>query len=185
MYLFRILFVLSIASLTLGNIFDDLLHDLKAAITCGACHTLAVTLKGIAELGDAALVNSVAAVCKATKAGPCKYLKAFSVDLSLQVEDDDVCEGTVQEQGPILARVLRNISPFGETSSKLCNIVQLCDQPPINIYTVPLPAPAADIRIPTSQGRQPFKVVHISDVHVDRQYLVRECGDPSMIDTNG
>ncbi|KAF8918727.1 sphingomyelin phosphodiesterase [Mucidula mucida] len=164
MYLFRILFVLSIASLTLGNIFDDLLHDLKAAITCGACHTLAVTLKGIAELGDAALVNSVAAVCKATKA-----------------EDDDVCEGTVQEQGPILARVLRNISPFGETSSKLCNIVQLCDQPPINIYTVPLPAPAADIRIPTSQGRQPFKVVHISDVHVDRQYLVgteSECTKP-------
>ncbi|KAF9031662.1 Metallo-dependent phosphatase [Hymenopellis radicata] len=153
MYFFRLLFVLSVASLTLGNIIDDLLHALKTATTCGACHTLAVTLKGIAELGDAALVDVVAAVCKATK-----------------VEDDDVCEGTVQEQGPILARVLRNISPFGETSNRLCNI-----------YTVPLPAPAADISIPTSQGRQPFKVVHISDVHIDRQYIVgteSECSKP-------
>ncbi|KAF9031644.1 sphingomyelin phosphodiesterase [Hymenopellis radicata] len=164
MYLFRLVFVLSIASLTLGNIIDDLLNALKTAITCDACHKLALTLKNVAELGDTALVDVVAAVCKAAK-----------------VEDDDVCEGTVQEQGPILARVLRNISPFGATSSKLCNIAQLCNQPPINKYTVPLPAPAADIFIPASQGRQTFKVVHISDVHIDRQYIVgteSECSKP-------
>ena len=88
------------------------------------------------------------------------------------MEDDDVCEGTVEEQGPIFARVLRNISPFGATSKKLCSIVHLCEQPPVQAYNIPFP-PATGKPRRASHGRAPFKVVHISDLHVDRQYKVR------------
>lgn len=91
----------------------------------------------------------------------------------LQVEDDDVCEGLISQQGPILAHDLRSISPFKQTSTKLCEAVfGLCQPPDVNEFKFPLPVAPANPKQWTSQGRQPFQVVHFSDAHIDRQYTV-------------
>lgn len=92
----------------------------------------------------------------------------------MQVEDADVCEGAVKEQGPILANDLRSISAFGQTATKLCDAVfGLCQPPAVNKYTVPFPKPApTNPKKFVSTGKAPIQVVHFSDVHIDRQYTV-------------
>lgn len=61
------LLILVFAPFALANLVDDVLDGLKNAVTCGACHTLVATMKGIAELGDEPFTDVVTAVCKATK----------------------------------------------------------------------------------------------------------------------
>jgi sphingomyelin phosphodiesterase len=89
----------------------------------------------------------------------------------LQVEDDDVCEGLIGEQGPILAHDLRSISPFGRTATLLCEaIFGLCQAPAVSPFKFPLPPAPANPKRWTSDVREPFQVVHFSDVHIDREY---------------
>ena len=92
----------------------------------------------------------------------------------MKLEDDDVCQGTIGEQGPIIARDLRQISTSGQTGTLLCDAaLGLCQAPAVNPYTVPIPSPApANPKVWTSLGRPPFQVLHFSDVHIDRQYTV-------------
>lgn len=63
-----------ISPYVVGNVVEDVLHGIKNAASCSACHGLMVTLKGIAELGDSALVDVVSAVCKATKVSMLSYV---------------------------------------------------------------------------------------------------------------
>ncbi|KAK7039634.1 Metallo-dependent phosphatase-like protein [Favolaschia claudopus] len=134
----------------------DLVQGFKNAVDCDSCHALLVPLKALAELGDSAFVQTLSATCQV-----------------LKLEDEDVCVGAIGEQGPILSHVLRNISPFGKTATKLCEgTFGLCQAPAVNTFTIPLspPGPAAKSP-PKSTGRPTFKVVHFSDVHIDRQYV--------------
>ena len=90
-----------------------------------------------------------------------------------KAEDDDVCDGTLAEQGPIVAHDLRKISPFDRSSTLLCNsVLGLCQQPAVQQFNFPLPTTPKNPKKWTSKGRQPFQVVHFSDVHVDREYTV-------------
>lgn len=90
-----------------------------------------------------------------------------------QAEDDDVCDGALAEQGPIVAHDLRKISPFDRSSTLLCNsIFGLCQQPAVQQLNFPLSSVPENQKQWTSQGRQPFQVVHFSDVHIDREYTV-------------
>lgn len=90
-----------------------------------------------------------------------------------QAEDDDVCDGALAEQGPIVAHDLRKISPFDRSSTLLCNsIFGLCQQPAVQQLDFPLSSVPENQKQWTSQGRQPFQVVHFSDVHIDREYTV-------------
>lgn len=90
-----------------------------------------------------------------------------------QAEDDDVCDGALAEQGPIVAHDLRKISPFDRSSTLLCNsIFGLCQQPAVQQLKFPLSSVPKNQKQWTSQGRQPFQVVHFSDVHIDREYTV-------------
>jgi sphingomyelin phosphodiesterase len=94
---------------------------------------------------------------------------------SVQVVDDDVCEGAVGQQAPVLAHNLRSINPLGQTATKLCDsLLGLCQQPKVNAYNVPFakPAPASYTK-PQAGKKAPFQVVHFSDIHIDRQYTVR------------
>ena len=89
--------------------------------------------------------------------------------------DDDVCEGAVGQQAPVLAHNLRSINPLGQTATKLCDsLLGLCQQPKVNAYAVPFakPAPASYTK-PETGKKAPFQVVHFSDIHIDRQYTVR------------
>ncbi|KAJ7640733.1 Metallo-dependent phosphatase-like protein [Mycena polygramma] len=135
---------------------ETIVNALKNAVDCDSCHALLVPLKGLAELGDSAFVQTLIATCKAFK-----------------LEDEDVCIGAISEQGPILAHALRGMTPYGKTATKLCEgTFGLCQAPPATEYTVPLPeaGPASARTAPVSSGKPPFQVVHFSDVHIDRQY---------------
>lgn len=92
----------------------------------------------------------------------------------VKAADNDVCQGLISEQGPILAHDLRSISALGQTAIKLCNsLVGLCDDPAVNPHTVEFPKPLpAKPRKFISSGKSPFQVVHVSDVHIDRMYTV-------------
>ncbi|KAJ7754601.1 hypothetical protein B0H16DRAFT_1542926 [Mycena metata] len=74
-------------------------------------------------------------------------------------EDDDVCTGTITEQGSILAHVLREILPFGQTATKLCaGTLGVCQSPPVNQYKFPFPGSKAGVFRPVaSAGRTPFQ----------------------------
>ncbi|KXN83061.1 Sphingomyelin phosphodiesterase [Leucoagaricus sp. SymC.cos] len=137
-----------------ASLVDDIVTALTQAVDCDSCHALLIPLKGLAALGNSAFSDTMAAVCKAIGA-----------------EDDDVCDGALGEQGPILAHDLRAISPFGRTSTQLCNSVfGLCQQPTVNQMDFPLPVTPANPKQWTSKGRQPFQVAHFSDSHIDRDY---------------
>ncbi|KAJ7913871.1 sphingomyelin phosphodiesterase [Mycena leptocephala] len=143
---------------------DDIIDGLKNAVDCDSCHSLLVPLKTLAELGDSAFVQTLTATCKVFK-----------------LEDEDVCVGSISEQGPILAHALRSISVFGKTATKLCEgTFGLCQAPAVSPYTIPLPKasrPASAARMPfASTGKTPFQVVHFSDVHVDRNEFEAQAG---------
>jgi sphingomyelin phosphodiesterase len=89
-----------------------------------------------------------------------------------KLEDKDVCQGAIGQQGPILAQNLRQISALGQTATLICDaVLGLYQAPDVNSYTVPSPAPA-NPKVWKSSGKAPFHVFHFSDVHIDRQYTV-------------
>ncbi|EAU93605.2 sphingomyelin phosphodiesterase [Coprinopsis cinerea okayama7 len=159
MRIFRSLLCSILLCLTLvrASLVDDIINAIKNGVTCGGCHSLLAPLKVLALLGDGPFVGTFTAVCKG--------LTSF---------DDDVCEGAVRTQAPIIAHDLRSINPFGQTARKLCDgLLGLCQPPAVNQYQVPFPKPPpATPKTFVSTGKTPFKVVHFSDIHIDRNYTV-------------
>ncbi|KAJ3501560.1 hypothetical protein NLJ89_g9284 [Agrocybe chaxingu] len=152
----RIAVVLSLfLAVAQASLIDDIIKAIAQTLSCASCHSLLVVLQGLALFGDKVFSETFVGVCKL-----------------LQVQDDDVCEGVLRQQGPILAHNLRSISALGQTSTKLCStLLGLCQPPPVNRYTVPIPRPApSNPKVWTSTGQAPFQVVHFSDVHIDRSY---------------
>ncbi|KAF7986343.1 hypothetical protein HWV62_35336 [Athelia sp. TMB] len=146
---------LSTPALVSASLVSEIIQALEGAIDCTGCHLLMVPLQLLAKLGDTIFVDTIVAVCQ-----------------TLKLEDDDVCQGAVSEQGPIIAQDLRQISTTGSASTLLCaSVFGLCQQPAINPYTVPFPSPApSNPKAWLSSGQAPFQVIHFSDVHIDRQY---------------
>ncbi|RDB27900.1 putative sphingomyelin phosphodiesterase asm-3 [Hypsizygus marmoreus] len=140
--------------LVYGSLIDDILDAIEKAVDCGSCHALLLPLGGLALLGDSAFSGTVTAICKV-----------------LKIQDDDVCEGIIKQQGPILAHNLRHINPLGKTATKLCDSFGLCQPPAVNKYTVPFPKAApTNPKVFVSKGGPTFQVSHFSDVHIDREY---------------
>lgn len=139
----------------IGSLVDDIVYGIEGAVDCGGCHALLFPLQGLAYLGDSVFSDTIIAVCKV-----------------LRLEDPDVCQGAIAEQAPIISHNLRSISAFGETATKLCDVLfGLCQPPPVNPFSVPFPKPApTNPKTFVSTGKTPFQVVHFSDVHIDRQY---------------
>ncbi|KAI0031271.1 acid sphingomyelinase [Vararia minispora EC-137] len=132
---------------------DQILAALGNATDCASCHASVLPpIRTLAALGDSAFVSTFIQVCEVTGA-----------------EDNDVCEGELQRSGPILAHDLRNFEVGGVTATKFCEALFGLLTP----FTVEFPKPAP-LMPPAfvSKGRTPFKVVHMSDVHIDRQYTV-------------
>ncbi|PFH49603.1 hypothetical protein AMATHDRAFT_62842 [Amanita thiersii Skay4041] len=138
-----------------AGLVDDIIDALEHAVDCASCHALLATLEVPALLGDTIFSDAFISVCK-----------------TLNVEDDDVCEGIIGQQGPIIAHDLRETSSLGQTATKICDaLLGLCQPPDVNPFTVKFPRSAPlNPKNFTSQGRTPFQVVHFSDVHIDRQY---------------
>jgi len=93
-----------------------------------------------------------------------------------QTEDDDVCEGLIALEGPIIARAIREMIPGSKTSRLFCvTFLGICPYPDITPYQVVFPAAklshgSSSSRRPSPSGRNPLKVVHFSDIHVDPFY---------------
>ncbi|THV01290.1 sphingomyelin phosphodiesterase [Dendrothele bispora CBS 962.96] len=142
-----------------ASLFDDVLQALESLVDCASCHAALVPLQTLAFQGDDAFDTVFIEICDA-----------------LQLEDPDVCQGTFTSIGPIIAHDLRSISVTGETAGRLCDaLFGFCSSNVSTPFTVPLPPPKASAPTPSgppSKRREPFQVVHISDVHIDRQYTV-------------
>ncbi|KIM91286.1 hypothetical protein PILCRDRAFT_507 [Piloderma croceum F 1598] len=148
-------FALLPSSCTARDLLAETLTAFENAVDCKSCHALLVPLKALAELGNSAFVDTIVTLCE-----------------TLKLEDDDVCQGTVGEQGPIIAQDLRQISLSGQTGTLICDaVLGLCQAPAVNPHTVPIPEAApANPKVWNSSGNAPFQVLHFSDVHIDRQY---------------
>ena len=94
----------------------------------------------------------------------------------MKAEDPDVCAGLIAGSGPIIAHDLRQISATGPSARRLCEaLFGMCSSKSVDPFTVPLPPKSSQRPIaPSSPDTETFQVVHISDVHIDRQYMVSE-----------
>ncbi|KAF8524305.1 sphingomyelin phosphodiesterase [Hysterangium stoloniferum] len=142
---------------SLADLLDDILAALKNAVDCTSCQALLVPLQTLAHLGNDPFVQTFTEICEA-----------------LKLQDDDVCAGTFNLTGPVLAHSLRQFTVGGTTAVKFCTVTfGLCTQPPVQLFNVSFPKPAPQYpKQFKSQRRVPFQVIHISDVHIDRQYTV-------------
>ncbi|GBE81548.1 predicted protein [Sparassis crispa] len=149
--------LLLLPSLAACGLLEEIERGIKKMVDCASCYSMLPTFQAVALLGDRAFVNTITTACN-----------------DLRIEDRDVCEGAIATQGPILAHDLRHFSLRSQTATKFCEAVfGLCQSPPINEYIVPFPKPAPSTpKVFKSSGRPPVQVVHVSDVHIDRQYTV-------------
>ncbi|KAJ7115438.1 sphingomyelin phosphodiesterase [Mycena epipterygia] len=136
---------------------DPLLSAVQNATDCPSCLGLLGEFQSLAVTGDDAFIIAFTSLC-----------------IDLGAADPDVCTGLVAREGPILAHDLRHINVTGQTAEKLCDaLLGLCVVHPVNPFTVPFPKPApAHPKAFKSRGRPPVRVVHLSDVHIDRMYTV-------------
>ncbi|KAF9269665.1 sphingomyelin phosphodiesterase [Marasmius fiardii PR-910] len=140
---------------------NDLLTVISRMDDCSSCRDLLVQLKDLAVQGDDVFVENFIGLCQA-----------------LQIAEPIVCDGLITKSGPIIAHDLRQINvTYGKASAGLCDaLFGFCSTNTSTPFKVPLPAPHHDrgqkAHSDNQPRKQPFKVVHISDVHIDREYTV-------------
>ncbi|KAF3771386.1 sphingomyelin phosphodiesterase [Cryphonectria parasitica EP155] len=137
------------------DIVSEILDDIEDLAECSACEALLVVLQALAHLGNDAFTDTIVAIC-----------------VALQIEDDDVCAGAIGLEGPILAHDLRNMDIPSKTAELFClTIFGLCQWPAVDTsYSVSMSAKPANASRPEPSGETPIQIVHISDIHVDRNY---------------
>ncbi|KAJ4141143.1 hypothetical protein NW768_000350 [Fusarium equiseti] len=133
---------------------DRIWKQIQGVSSCSGCQGLLLTFKSLANLGDRTFINTLQDVCKKSK-----------------VEDADVCDGTIELQGPIIAEALRNVAIGSKTAQHFCvTFLGLCSYPDVEEWDVPLPPDRSHIKRPIPSGKDPIRVVHYSDIHVDQLY---------------
>ncbi|PLW08860.1 hypothetical protein PCANC_21846 [Puccinia coronata f. sp. avenae] len=153
---------------TRRDLVDQLAHSIENLSTCASCKALLIPLVSIAHLGDHKLLATLVAFCT-----------------GLGIQDPEVCRGALGAQAPILAHSLRSMSLSGPAATLFCaKTFGLCDDPPVRDWPdMPLP-PLTLLRSPSTRShparssrsktkpREPLQVIHISDLHIDREYTV-------------
>ncbi|KAI1079327.1 putative acid sphingomyelinase [Whalleya microplaca] len=130
-------------------------EDTQSPASCVACEAILIQLKLAASRGDEFFVGAVTELCK--RSG---------------IEDEDVCEGSISLEGPIVARSLRGIIPGSRTSRLACvAFMGLCSYPEVEARNISFPAPRPPTTRPAPSGRKPLHIVHYSDIHVDPLYV--------------
>ena len=98
----------------------------------------------------------------------------------MQVQPDDVCDGAVALEGPIIAAAIRKMSVGSRTAQGfLTTFVGVCGDPAVPEWSVPFPSAKPSGGRPKPSGKDPIKVVHYSDIHLDPLYVPgasTECG---------
>lgn len=137
------------------DLVSEILTEIEDLAECTACQGLLVVLQALAHLGNDAFTSVIVEVCEA-----------------LKVEDDDVCAGAIGLEGPILAHDLRGMTIPSKTSDLFClTVFGLCQWPEVDTsYDLGLSAKPMNASRPAPSGQTPIEIVHISDIHVDRNY---------------
>ncbi|KAF7304142.1 Saposin B-type domain-containing protein [Mycena indigotica] len=127
----------------------------RATVDCPSCLGLLSQLQPLAKSSTDALVVQLTGLCIQLGAAPA-----------------DVCSGVVNGAGPVLATALRQINVTGPTGERLCGaLMNVCTTKTPVPFTVPFPKPPpVHPKVWKSRGRVPFRVAHLSDVHIDRGY---------------
>ncbi|KAI8633042.1 V-type ATPase [Xylariaceae sp. FL1651] len=90
-----------------------------------------------------------------------------------EIQDDDVCAGSIALEGPIVAHSLRGLNIGSKTSRLICvALFGLCPFPEVEKYDVPFPSPKPNERRPEPSKKSPLRIVHYSDIHIDPWYTV-------------
>ncbi|KAJ3772053.1 sphingomyelin phosphodiesterase [Lentinula raphanica] len=164
LYYYRRLWLLTsvLATFTVTGVVaqnsSQILSVLESIVDCASCLAALIPLQVLAHLGNDAFSDTFIAVC----------------DIA-QLEDPDVCSGLLSRLGPIIAHDLRSIDVAGQTGNRLCDaLFGFCASKTPNAFSVPLPSPTGPVAPPSTPTvrKAPFQVVHISDVHIDREYTV-------------
>ncbi|GAA5892910.1 hypothetical protein JCM5296_006039 [Sporobolomyces johnsonii] len=157
---------------------------LEMTLSCATCTAMLAPMQALARLGDGPMIDLIVGICQ-----------------GYEIEAQDVCLGAVQAQVPILAHDLRSLSLESRGAQMLCSaLVDLCPINETTPYTVALSAAPqgkvaerrstsedrqGDIPVEEadgkSSGRAAFQVLHLSDVHIDREYVEgseADCGKP-------
>ncbi|KAH7165955.1 Metallo-dependent phosphatase-like protein [Dactylonectria macrodidyma] len=100
----------------------------------------------------------------------------------VQAEDDDVCDGAIALEGPIIVKAIRNMKIGSRTSKEFCiTFLGICEYPEVQKWSVPFPSKKPASARPAPSGKKPIKVVHYSDIHIDPLYVEgsnAECTKP-------
>lgn len=173
---------------------------IETAASCTACATALAPLKVLAHAGDDAFTGVIVEFCIGSAASR-PFLARYSQQLAnnpflrspSQMADPDVCRGAIGSQAPILAHSLRSLSVHSPGATRLCtNVFGLCPITAVVPHKVDLPpepqaVPSKEFARRSKLGEtglrrkwedeahdgDTFQVVQISDVHIDKEYLVR------------
>ncbi|KAJ6784614.1 hypothetical protein PWT90_07389 [Aphanocladium album] len=147
------------------GIVDDIWNKIKTGTTCAGCQGILLLLKGVAVFGDGAFTGAAKTLCKLAK-----------------VQDDDVCEGLLNLEGPAVARVIRDLSLYSRSAETFCGVLfGLCDIPKADPLNIVFPSEKPTVSRPRTSGKKPLKIVHFSDIHIDQHYTVgsnTQCNKP-------
>lgn len=151
------------------DLVDSLSNSIQNLSTCASCQTLLVSLTAVAHLGDDKFVLALLNFCSA-----------------LGIQEPKVCRGVMGAQGPIIAHSLRSMKPNGQTSTLFCvKTFGVCDDPPVREWKT-IPLPPKHTRKPqspspnASPNQKPLQVIHLSDLHIDREYTVSKLYSTSI-----
>lgn len=140
-----------------SSIVLSFLSSLSSLSTCSTCFTLLVPIRQLALLGDAAFTNTFTSLC-----------------VDLHIQPADVCRGALERQGPAIAQSLRQIQPNKRTAAAFCSkVFGLCSSRGESIADLPrelFMEPNITRHAHTKPSGKRKKVIHVSDIHIDRFY---------------
>ena len=139
-----------------SSVLLHLLSSLGSLSTCSTCFSLLVPVRQLALLGDNAFTKTFTDIC-----------------IDLHIQPAHVCKGALQRQAPIIAQSIRQIQPNKRTAAALCTkLFGLCSARGEAVMDWPSEVfPTANISKKARQrSGKSKKVVHITDLHIDRLY---------------
>ncbi|GAA6019186.1 hypothetical protein JCM8202_000927 [Rhodotorula sphaerocarpa] len=201
--LFAVIVVL-LAVCVYASFVDDFMGDVEATISCGTCIALLAPLQALARVGDDAFVDLFVGFC--TKLGiEDADVCAGAVGTQAPILAHDLRSITLAS--PAAKNFCTTIFGLCPLPNTIPHTVNVTERPELVLeadefarFTAraaqaargrseadPVPVAASSRNPPRARkrwrtrGRKPFKVIHLSDVHVDREYTPGAATDCSKV----
>ncbi|KAK5993827.1 Sphingomyelin phosphodiesterase 2-like protein [Cladobotryum mycophilum] len=135
--------------------------------TCNGCQNIISVLKGLVQNGDSALISLGKQLCTSGT--------SF---------DEEFCDGVLQREGPIIADIVRTMDINSTSSIQFCiAFFGVCERPAVAQWSIPFPTKKpCNSKRPEPSGKDPLKIVHYSDIHIDPLYVTgssTQCKKPT------